>query len=307
MRWNSPELASLIDDARRRFIAAGIASPHVDAPLIAAALLGESSHLAMRFYTPEQIPDSFTAEFYEAVERREKREPLQHILGSAPFGVHDLKVGPGVFIPRPETEVLAEWAVSAYNEFFMSLPEEVVEDPLFESIIVDLGTGSGALAIYLDQRVHADVIFGVEKSPAAIDVAEENAENFSTAVRIIQGDMTDPKLLESYSGKVAMVVSNPPYVPYVPPESGELDPEVYYDPEDAVFSGVDGMDAIRGLIPVAERLLMPGGLLGIEHDDSTAAATRGLVEKQGCFENIRNLKDLTGRERFVTASKLHSK
>ena len=83
-----------------------------------------------------------------------------------------------------------------------------------------------------------------------------------------------------------------------------LDPEVYHDPETAVFSGKDGMDAIRGLIPVAARLLMPGGLLGIEHDDSTAAVTRELVEKQGCFEHVRNLKDLTGRDRFVTASKV---
>lgn len=299
MRWNSPELASLIDDARRRFTHAGIASPDVDATVIAAALLGESSHLALRFYSPEQIPDSFTAEFHEAVERREKREPLQHIIGSAPFGILDLRVVPGVFIPRPETEVLAEWAVTEFEKL-----SEEYEGQQDESIIVDLGTGCGALAIYIDQRVQADEVIGVDLSPVAVEAAMDNAHEHGSAVRIIEGDMTDPDLLSEYSGRVAMVVSNPPYVPFAPQESGLLDPEVYHDPETAVFSGRDGMDAIRGLIPVAARLLMPGGLLGIEHDDSTAAVTRELVEKQGCFEHVRNLKDLTGRDRFVTASKV---
>lgn len=299
MRWNSPELASLIDDARRRFIHSGIASPDVDATLIAAALLGESSHLALRFYSPDQIPDSFPAEFYEAVERREKREPLQHIVGSAPFGILDLTVGPGVFIPRPETEVLAEWAVTEFEK--LSVTDE---NQAFESIIVDLGTGSGALAIYINQRVQADEVIGVDLSPVAVAAAQKNAHEHGAAVRIIEGDMTDPDLLSEYSGRVAMVVSNPPYVPYVPREAGLLPAEIYHDPETAVFSGADGMDAIRGLIPVAARLLMPGGLLGIEHDDSTAAVTRELVEKQGCFEHVRNVKDLTGRDRFVTASKV---
>ena len=100
------------------------------------------------------------------------------------------------------------------------------------------------------------------------------------------------------------MVANPPYVPFEPEESGALQPEIYHDPPEAVFSGADGMDAIRGLIPVAARLLVPGGKLGIEHDDSTAGRTRELVDKHGAFECVENLADLTGRDRFVTASKL---
>lgn len=306
MRWNSPELAEAVDDARRRFKAAGVASPMYDAKTIAADLLGASSHLGVQFMAPHEIPVDFFPRFEEAVSRREAREPLQHILGSAPFGIHDLKVGPGVFIPRPETEVLAEWAVATLDSYITDTDEEEFAE--FEQrgmIVVDFGTGSGALAIYIAERTDADEVIGVELSRQAVAVAQENAAEYSN-VRVISGDMTDPDLLERYSGKVTMVVANPPYVPYEPEESGVLDPEIYRDPEEAVFSGEDGMDAIRGLIPVAARLLAPGGFLGIEHDDTTAAATRELVEQSGEFENIENLKDLTGRERFVTASKLRN-
>ena len=118
--------------------------------------------------------------------------------------------------------------------------------------------------------------------------------------------MTDPDLLAELSGTVDLIVANPPYVPFVPEETGELQPEIYRDPLDAVFSGDDGMDAIRGLVPVAARLLVPGGKLGIEHDDSTSALTRELVETDGSFTEIRNMPDLTGRNRFVTASKISS-
>ena len=278
-------LRSAIDNATQSLIDAHVASPEVDARLIAAHLLGvPSTQLILAEPTPE-----FEADYAALIARRVEREPLQHILGTAPFGVHDLKVGPGVFIPRPETEVLAEWAVG--------------QAPT--GTVVDLGTGSGALAVYIAERVKPELVIGVEKSSVAIAAARDNAAAHSN-VRIIEGDMTDPDLLSELTGTVDLIVANPPYVPFVPAESGELEPEVYRDPLDAVFSGDDGMDAIRGLIPVAARLLAPGGKLGIEHDDTTAALTRELVEADGSFENIRNMPDLTGRDRFVTASKLRT-
>lgn len=278
-------LRSAIDNATQSLIDAHVASPEVDARLIAAHLLGvPSTQLVLAEPTPE-----FETDYAVLIARRVEREPLQHILGTAPFGVHDLKVGPGVFIPRPETEVLAEWAVE--------------QAPT--GTVVDFGTGSGALAIYIAERARPELVIGVEKSPVAIAAARENAPAHSN-VRIIDGDMTDPNLLSELTGTVDLIVANPPYVPFVPAESGELEPEVYRDPLEAVFSGDDGMDAIRGLIPVAARLLAPGGKLGIEHDDTTAALTRKLVEADGSFENIRNMPDLTGRDRFVTASKLRT-
>lgn len=278
-------LRSAIENATQSLIDAHVASPEVDARLIAAHLLGvPATQLILAEPTPE-----FEADYAALIARRVEREPLQHILGTAPFGVHDLKVGPGVFIPRPETEVLAEWAVE--------------QAPT--GTVVDFGTGSGALAIYIAERTRPELVIGVEKSPVAIAAARENAAAHSN-VRIIEGDMTDPDLLSELTGTVDLIVANPPYVPFVPEESGELEPEVYRDPLEAVFSGGDGMDAIRGLIPVAARLLAPGGKLGIEHDDTTAALTRELVEADGSFENIRNMPDLTGRDRFVTASKLRT-
>ena len=278
-------LRSAINDATQALIDARVASPEADARLIAAHLLGvPATQLILAEPTPE-----FEADYAALIARRVKREPLQHILGTAPFGVHDLKVGPGVFIPRPETEVLAEWAVG--------------QAPT--GTVVDFGTGSGALAIYIAERAAPELVIGVEKSPVAIAAANDNAAEFPN-VRIIEGDMTDPDLLSELTGTVDLIVANPPYVPFVSEESGELEPEVYRDPLDAVFSGDDGMDAIRGLIPVAARLLAPGGKIGIEHDDSTAAFTRELVETEGAFTDVRNMPDLTGRDRFVTASKISS-
>ena len=278
-------LRSAIANATQSLIDAGVASPEVDARLIAAHILGvPSTQLVLAEPTPH-----FEADYEALVARRARREPLQHILGTAPFGVHDLAVGPGVFIPRPETEVLAEWAVG--------------QAPT--GTVIDLGTGSGALAIYIADSARPELVIGVEKSPVAVAAARGNAAAFAN-VRIIEGDMTDPDLLSELNGAVDLIVANPPYVPFVPEESGELEPEVYRDPLDAVFSGDDGMDTIRGLIPVAARLLAPGGKLGIEHDDSTAALTRELVEADGSFTGVRNMPDLTGRDRFVTASKISS-
>lgn len=281
MRQSS--VRSALARAEQVLIDAAVPSPSVDARLIAAHLLGvPPTQLVLAEPT-----ERFETEFEELVARRARREPLQHILGTAPFGVHDLRVSPGVFIPRPESEVLAEWAV----------------DRRPSGTVVDFGTGSGALAIYIADRARPAQVIGVEKSDVAMAAARENAAPFPN-VRIVQGDMTDPGLLAELAGTVELIVANPPYVPFVPEEAGELEPEVYHDPFDAVFSGDDGLDAIRGLIPVAARLLAPGGALGIEHDDSTAELTRQLVEADGSFGDIRNMADLTGRKRFVTASKL---
>lgn len=305
MRWTSPELAKVVLGAQCRFEQAGIASPFHDARIIAASLLDVPSHTDVPFTSPDAIPEGFYPRYEEAVSRREKREPLQHIVGTAPFGSLDLIVGSGVFIPRPETEVLAEWAVGAFEDYLSGLPDDRINDPFFRAIAIDLGTGSGALAIYIAQRIKADLVLAVEKSPAARQVAELNAGRYcdSGNVRVMSGDMTDPRLLEEYSGTVGLIVANPPYVPYTPEESGDLPPEIYFDPPEAVFSGADGMDTIAGLIPVAARLLAPGGHLGIEHDDSTAEATRRLVEKHEGFDEVTHLADLTGRNRFVTATK----
>ncbi|MGV0435029.1 peptide chain release factor N(5)-glutamine methyltransferase [Corynebacterium ureicelerivorans] len=276
-------LREAISNATSTLREAGVSSPDVDARLLAAHLLGLPP-VELMFAEP---PAGFEHDYAQLVARRATREPLQHITGSAPFYGVELAVGPGVFIPRPETEVLAQWAV------------QMLDDAPSAPTVVDLGSGSGALAIAVARVVPAATVYAVERSETAREFLRRNVEEHAPQVRIVADDMTDPHLLAELDGSVDLVVSNPPYVP----ESPELQAEVYADPHEAVFSGTDGMAAIRGLVPVAKRLLRDGGALGIEHDDTTSAQVQDVVAAGG-FGDIRVVKDLAGRARFVTASKL---
>lgn len=276
-------LREAIANATSTLREAGVSSPDVDARLLAAHLLGLRP-VELMFAEP---PAGFECDYAQLVARRAAREPLQHITGSAPFYGVELAVGPGVFIPRPETEVLAQWAV------------QMLDDAPSAPAVVDLGSGSGALAIAVARAVPAATVYAVERSHEAREYLRRNVEEHAPQVRIVAGDLTDAHLLAERDGSVDLVVSNPPYVP----ESPELQVEVYADPHEAVFSGTDGMAAIRGLVPVAQRLLRDGGALGIEHDDTTSVQVQDVVAAGG-FGAIRVVKDLAGRARFVTARKL---
>ncbi|WP_421629179.1 peptide chain release factor N(5)-glutamine methyltransferase [Corynebacterium pseudogenitalium] len=265
--------------------AAGVATPAVDARLIAAWLLDDTPMNVLFLDVDQEFETAFEA----AIQRRASREPLQHIVGAAPFGPLTLRVGLGVFIPRPETEVLADWAVKTLQQSATSQAPTVV----------DLGTGSGALALYIAHAAPCAEVIAVERSEAAREYAQRNRDELGLNVRIVEGDMTDHNLLSTLHGTVDMVVSNPPYVP----NTDGLDPEVYVDPPEAVFSGDDGMDAIRGLVPVAAALLKPGGVFAVEHDDATSDLTVDAVTASGTFERVERLADLTGKQRFVCARK----
>lgn len=269
-------LRHALTDAVTRLREAGVASPEVDARLLAAHLTGRN-HLTLDLDAPAP------PEFFAFVERRVGREPLQHILGVAPFGHLDLAVGPGVFTPRPETEVLADWAVRQLSLLDVASP-----------VVVDLCTGSGALAQYIASLVPSARLTGVEKQACALDFARRNAPD----VTIVAGDVTEPILAELY-GTVDLVVTNPPYVP----ESDDLPAEVYADPAEAVFAGADGMAVIPRMLPLIHALLTPGGLVGLEHDDTTSDAVQAEFRHAG-FVDVTPLTDLAGRPRFVTASKL---
>lgn len=228
----------------------------------------------------EQSPmRGFDVAFDALLRRREAREPLQYVLGSAWFGPLELKVGPGVFIPRPETEVMADWAVRN------------AEGPR----LVDLCTGTGALALYLHHYLPDTQVRAVELADAALAYTQANTHN--TGVEVIQADATADDTLADWNGTVDLLVTNPPYVPETP----DLEPEVYHDPHNAVFAGADGMGVITGLIPTIARLVRPGGKVVIEHDDSTSDAVQAALARHGGFEQIAALQDLTGTPRFVTA------
>jgi release factor glutamine methyltransferase len=195
-----------------------------------------------------------------------------------------LSVGPGVFIPRPETEAMLEWAAAQH--------------PPPNPVVVDICTGSGALALAVARHWPDARVIGLDDSDVALDYARRNAAG--TVVEFVRADVADPVVLTELDGQVDLVVANPPYVP----DGAELDPEVVdHDPPHAVFGGPDGMAVIPAVVRLAGRLLRPGGLFAVEHDDTTSSPTREILCSTALFDDIVARKDLTGRPRFVTARK----
>lgn len=276
-------LRRAIDDATATLAGAGIDSARWDAEQLAAHLAGvDRGRLALL----DSPGEDFLGRYRDAVAVRSRRVPLQHLLGTAAFGPVQLRVGPGVFIPRPETEALLEWARA----------QRLAPGP----VILDLCTGSGALAVALAHH-WAELgqearIVALDNSDAALEYARRNAEG--TTIEIVRADVTEPGLLPELAGRVDLIVANPPYVP----DGAVLDPEVaQHDPHQAVFGGPDGLAVIAPIARLAGRWLRPGGLIGIEHDDTTSRETVELFDRTGLFEDIQARRDLTGRSRFVTA------
>ncbi|MFV8395202.1 peptide chain release factor N(5)-glutamine methyltransferase [Corynebacterium hindlerae] len=259
---------------------AGVASPLHDAQSLAAWCLG-ISRMDLFLHGADEMP----AEYSELIARRAGREPLQHIVGSAPVGHLDLLVGPGVFVPRPETELIGDWAVQRLRGMGVDKP-----------CVVDLCTGSGTLAAYVASLVPSAQVTAVEIDPQAMTWAQRNLDPLG--VRTVLGDATAPDLLTNLNGRCDMVLSNPPYVP----EATPVEPEVRADPHHAVFSGESGMDVITAMAPTIYRFLAPGGVTAIEHDDATADLVCAVLEQYG-FEEIISHQDLGGRDRYVTAMK----
>ncbi|MFE7746906.1 peptide chain release factor N(5)-glutamine methyltransferase [Nocardia sp. NPDC057455] len=284
-------LRPVINAAIETLRTAGVHSPRADAEHLAAHVLGvERTRLAL---SPLVSPDELDA-IRELVARRAERIPLQHLTGTAVMGALDLAVGPGVFVPRPETELLYAWALAQLE----ALPHD------HAPIVVDLCTGSGALALAVaharpDAEVHA-----VELDPAALVWARRNADDRiaagDTPITLYADDATDPELLTDLSGRVDIVLSNPPYIP----QDARLDPEVAeHDPSVALFGGPDGLFVIRGMVPNIAGLLRPGGATAIEHDDTNGSGVAALLTATGVFTDVVEHPDLAGKPRFVAATR----
>ena len=273
------DVREVINTAARSLADAGVLSAQVDAELLAAHAAGvDRSRLALVDLSAE-----FGDRYRELVDARAKRIPLQHLTGVAPFGPLMLHVGPGVFIPRPETESMLEWATTAVDN---------QRDPF----IVDLCTGTGALAVALARQRPDATVIAVDDSADALRYASRNAAG--TAVELVEADVTEPGLLPGLDGRVDILVCNPPYIP----DGAELEPEVAeHDPHHALFGGPDGMAVIRAVVELATRWLRPGGRFAVEHDDTTSRLTAELVTVTGLFDDIVQRTDLAGRPRFVTA------
>ncbi len=264
-------------------------SPRVDAEYLAAHVLGvERGRLPLIPLVDPSVID----QLHKLVRVRASRIPLQHILGWAPMGSISVEVGPGVFVPRPETELLMEWGLKALVG---------VSSP----VVVDLCTGSGALALSIAHARPDAVVHAVEIDPQALAWTRRNAETRTasgdTPIRLHSGDATDPSLLSDLDGQVDLVVCNPPYVP----EGVEVQPEVgVHDPHHAVFSGADGLDVIRHVVSAAARWLKPGGAVGIEHDDTQGESVPALLSARRVLADVADHADLAGRPRFATARRV---
>lgn len=279
--------ADVLRVAAARLARAGVPDPEVDAELLAAHVLGAGRGAVQAAAIRGDAIDPQTATALDAlVERRAAREPLQHITGVAPFRHLELRVGPGVFVPRPETELVAQLALDA-------LLAAASESP----IAVDLGTGSGAIALALATEAPHARVFAAENSVDAYVWAKKNfaavaADNARLA--FIDLEHAFPQL----DGTVSVVASNPPYVPDA---AIPRDPEVrLYDPPAALYAGPDGLDVVRVLSRVGLRLAHPGGTIVIEHGEWQGEQIRDLLTADG-WRAAATHADLTMRDRVTTA------
>ncbi|MGI8646335.1 MAG: peptide chain release factor N(5)-glutamine methyltransferase [Nocardioides sp.] len=279
---------ALVAAAAAQLAASGVASPEHDAAELLAHVLGTTRG---RLPLVDDVPETGQQAYAALVARRAAREPLQHLTGTAAFRHVDLLVGPGVFVPRPETELLAGWAIEQARELTVSTGstnERVV--------VVDLGTGSGAIAKALASEVPQARVYAVELDEGAHSWALRNLAGTGVDLRL--GDLDTE--LDELIGEVDVVTCNPPYIPLTAWESVAAEARDH-DPHLALFAGKDGLDVIRVLERRAARLLRPGGVVGFEHADVQGESAPAVFSDSGRWREVRDHRDLAGRARFTTA------
>lgn len=288
------KLTDLLQQSEGLLETAGVPNPRVDAELLLAHVLGENrGTLRAKALAGLELSTRDVQRANELVRRRAQRVPLQHLTETAFFRHLELRVGPGVFVPRPETEVLVDIALAEAREQLATETDEL--------LVVDLCTGSGAIALSLATELAqfaSDArVFAVELSEQAVAYARENASSYPEArVEIVSGDARTA--LPTLDSRVHLVVSNPPYIP-----EGAVprDPEVRdHDPALALYSGADGLDLVRAISVRALELLRSGGVLLLEHGEFQADEICALLKADG-WRAVRTERDLTGRDRVTVA------
>jgi len=285
-------LDGVLRAAAARLAAAGVPAARGDAERLAAHVLGlTSGEVAAAAVTGRPLAPDDAGRLDALVARRCERVPLQHLTGRAPFRTIELEVGPGVFVPRPETEVVAGFVVRACRD--------VPGSP----VVVDLCTGSGAVALGVAVEVPSARVVALELDGDALGWARRNVDRIAPGrVDLRQGDVdgADAGVLADLVGAVDVVVANPPYIPsWAVPLEVEV---ARHDPHVALYGGgEDGLVVPRAVVRTAARLLRPGGLLVMEHGDVQGGATRALAGADDGWVGVTTEPDLTGRDRALVA------
>lgn len=272
----------MLDEATEALDKGGVSSPRHDAE----ALLSYVTGVPRMSLSTSGSPNPLQREaFLELVRARATRVPLQHLIGTAAFRYVDVEVGPGVFVPRPETELLAGWAIDHAKT-------------LTSPVVVELCAGAGAIALSVVHEVPGARVHAVELDEPAFEWAQRNLTGTGIDLRL--GDMADA--FADLDGMVDVVVANPPYIPLdawesVAPEARDHDPAL------ALWSGDDGLDAMRVVELTAWRLLKPGGVVGAEHADAQGDSAPAIFTAR--WSEVRDNLDLSRRPRYVTATKPH--
>jgi release factor glutamine methyltransferase len=285
--WGMTSLASFRDLAIARLADAGVATPEADADLLIGHVLELSrGEVQAKAIGDVELRGDQLDELGPMLDRRVAREPLQHITGLAYFRSLTLGVGPGVFVPRPETEQVAQYAIDALRA--MAGPEPIG---------VDLGTGSGAIAFAMATEVPHARVYAVEVSPDAFSWTTKNRERTgATNATLVLGDLADA--FSELDGSVDVVISNPPYIPS---DAIPRDLEVrLHDPTIALYGGPDGLTVVRQVSTTAARLLHSGGTLVLEHGELQGQAISALLRADG-WTAVATHVDLLGRDRATTA------
>lgn len=277
--------ADYLDRAVRLLEAAGVRSPRAEANLLAAHVLGGAA--------AQSAPDDARVEeFLALVSRRCERVPLEHLTGRVRFRSLELLVGPGVFVPQPETSCVVQWAVDAARG--------LIAAGNAHPLCVDLCTGSGTMALALAAEVPQARVHAIELDPGALSWAKRNAEHHNLSVTLHADDVATA--LPEFDGQFDLVMSNPPYVATC--ELAGVRPEVRdHDPAIALGAGLDGLDIIRSIERTAARLLHPGGLVVVEHSDRQGRSAPALFEQSGTWVDVADHVDHDELDRFVTATK----